>query len=221
MKSVLYRNQGLEVLRNPLGFWSYIYLKTQRLLQVSLWSNVSFFSSSVPSFLSFNFYWSTADIPYCVSFLCASKWISYIYIHIYFKPTLFIFISHMRFTKYWVESWVLLQGRSLLFIYFIHSSVYVSVPISEPNVCFFGTYACVKLLGSERNRLNCGFFATLTLKSNYVKFEPYYLALIVRLICKEILREVKAWEIVINMWGYNNSSYFSDVLVKCKPFWIA
>ena len=115
-----------------------------------------FLSFFLCSFLSsFNFYWSTVDIQYCVNFLCASKWISYIYIYIYINSFLYSF-SIWAFTEYWVE-FLVLYSRSLLFIYFTHSSVYVSIPISEANVCFFGTYACVKLLGSERNRLNFGF----------------------------------------------------------------
>ena len=159
MKSVLYRNQGLEVLRNPFGFWSYIYLKTVALFQVSLWSNVSFF---LPLFLPFFFQfllkysWYTVLCQFLVCIKVNQLHIYiYIYIYIYINSFLYSF-SIWAFTEYWVE-FLVLYSRSLLFIYFTHSSVYVSIPISEPNVCFFGTYACVKLLGSERNRLNFGF----------------------------------------------------------------
>lgn len=115
-----------------------------------------FLSSSVPSFLLSIFIEVTVDILHCVSSMCLKVNQLHVYTYI-FKSTLFyIHFPICAFTKYWVE-FLVLYSRSLLFIYFIHSSVYVPIPISEPNVCFFGTYACVKLLGSERNRLNCGF----------------------------------------------------------------
>ena len=160
MKSVKYGNQGLEVIRNLFVFWSYIYLKTEALFQVSLWSNVPFF---LPLFLSsFDFCWSTVDLQYCVRFSVQQSE-SVIYLSLYITSFLDSF-PIWAITEYWVE-FPVLYSRSLLVVCFIHCSVFVSSPISQANVCFFGTCARVKLLERAREKwVELWFFTMSTLK---------------------------------------------------------
>ena len=87
-------------------------------------------------------YWSVVALQSSVSFCSAAKWISYVYTHI---------VSFLNFlpievtTKLWVE-FPMLYSRFSLVTCFIHSSVYMSVPISRfippsfhplVTVCFF------------------------------------------------------------------------------------
>ena len=73
------------------------------------------------------FYWSVVDLQCCVSFRCTAKWISYTYTYIHsFLGSFPIYVI----TEYWVE-FPVLYSRSLLVIYFIYSSVYMSIPISR------------------------------------------------------------------------------------------
>ena len=63
----------------------------------------------------------------CVSFCCTAKWISYTYTYIHsFLDSFPVYVI----TEYWVE-FPVLHSRSLLIIYFIYSSVYMSTPISH------------------------------------------------------------------------------------------
>ena len=73
------------------------------------------------------FYQSIVDLQCCVSFECTAKYISYTYTYIYsFLEYFPIYII----TDYWVELPVW-YPRFLLIIYFIYSSRYVLVPISQ------------------------------------------------------------------------------------------
>ena len=74
-----------------------------------------------------NFYWSIADFQWCVSYRCTAKWISYTYTYIH---SLLDSFPIQAITEYWVE-FPVLYSRSLLVIYFIYSSVYVSIRISQ------------------------------------------------------------------------------------------
>ena len=78
-------------------------------------------------FSFFFFFWSTIDLQCCVSFRCAAKWIycTYTYIHSFLDS-----FHMLAITQYWVE-FPVLYSRSLLVIYFIYSSVYMSVPVSQ------------------------------------------------------------------------------------------
>ena len=73
-----------------------------------------------------NFYWSIVALQCCISFLLYSK-VSQSYIYIY--PLFFSFPSHLVTTEHGVE-FPVLYSRFSLVIYFIHSSIYMSVPIS-------------------------------------------------------------------------------------------
>ena len=70
------------------------------------------------------FYWRIVDLQCCVIFCCSAKWINYIYTYIHS----FRFYSHIVITEYWVE-FPVLYSRSLLVIYFIYNSVYMSIPM--------------------------------------------------------------------------------------------
>ena len=78
-------------------------------------------------FLKINSYWSMVDLPCCISFCCTAKWVSYTYTYIHcFLDSIPIHVI----TEYWVE-FPVLYSRFLLVIYFIYSSVYVSIPLSQ------------------------------------------------------------------------------------------
>ena len=85
---------------------------------VLLWKGISFFNVCI----LINFYWSIVDLPCCVSFRCTAKWISYTYRYIH---SFLDSIPIMVITEYWV-SFPVLYSRSLLFICFICSNIYVN-----------------------------------------------------------------------------------------------
>ena len=81
---------------------------------------VSFF------FFLINFHWSIVDL-HCVSLRCTAKWFGYTYTYIHsFLDSFPIQVI----TEYWVE-FPVLYSRSLIVIYFIYGSVYMSIPISQ------------------------------------------------------------------------------------------
>ena len=95
-------------------------------LEVSCYKLLILYKRSITIFF-IHFYWSIVALQCCVSFLLYSK-VNQSYIYIY--PLLFRFPSHLGL--YRVLSRVpVLHSRSLLVTYFIHSSVYVSIPISQ------------------------------------------------------------------------------------------
>ena len=68
----------------------------------------------------------------CVIFCCIAKWISYTCVYIYISSLFFflVFLPIEVTTEHWVE-YPPLYSRFSLVIYFIHSSVYMSIPISQ------------------------------------------------------------------------------------------
>ena len=83
--------------------------------------------------LFLNFYWSIVHLYCYVSFRCTAKWISYTYTYIhslFFLDTFPIY----AITEYWVE-FPVLYSRFLLVIYFMCSSMYMSIPISQFIPC--------------------------------------------------------------------------------------
>ena len=77
----------------------------------------------------FFFDWYIFALQCCISFCCPVKWINYMYKYI---PSFLDFLPICIFlpTEHWAELPVL-YSRSSLVIYFIHSSVYMSIPISQ------------------------------------------------------------------------------------------
>ena len=143
-------------------FWSCIYLKNGSIVpgeSMIKCSFLSFFlSSSLPSiFIGVQLIYNSV----LGSGVQQSE--SVIYLSIYITSFLDSF-PIWAITECWVE-FPVLYSRSLLVICFIHCSVFVSSPISQTNVCFFGTCACVKLLERAREkRVELWFFTTSTLK---------------------------------------------------------
>ena len=72
-----------------------------------------------------NFYWSIFDLQCCVSFRCRAKWISYKYIHSFLDS-----FPIKVIIEYWVE-FPVVYSRFILVTYFIYSSVYMSIPITQ------------------------------------------------------------------------------------------
>ena len=82
----------------------------------------------VPMPFKKTFYWSIVALQCCVSFLLCSK-VNQSYVYIY---TLFLrFPSHLGQHRALSRVPCVLYSRFSLVIYFIHSSVYMSVPISQ------------------------------------------------------------------------------------------
>ena len=75
------------------------------------------------------FYWIIVDLQCCVSFTCAAKGLSYTWIHCF--PLFSFFYGHFSHIGYYR---VLSRGPCAVqqvIIYFIFSSVYMSVPVSQ------------------------------------------------------------------------------------------
>ena len=90
---------------------------------------ILFYFSTAKHFIYFLiiFYWSIVDLQCCISFCYTAKWISYTYTYIHsFLDSFPIQVI----TEYWVE-FPVLYSRSLLVVYFIYSSGYMSIPISQ------------------------------------------------------------------------------------------
>ena len=68
-----------------------------------------------------------------LTFCCVAKWISHSYTYIHFFLDSF---STPVIAEYW-EDFPVLYSRSLLVIYFIYSSVYVTIPVSQFIPPFF------------------------------------------------------------------------------------
>ena len=98
-------------------------------MSISLFCNSCLYITFTYLFI-FNFYWTVVDLQCCVSFRCTAKWIGYAYTYIH--PFLDSF-PVQAIIEYWVE-FPVLYSRSLLVTCFIHSSVYVSIPISGQNL---------------------------------------------------------------------------------------
>ena len=76
--------------------------------------------------LIYCFYWHIVDLQ-CVSFWCVAKWFCFIHTHTRTYKYSFSDSFPLQFiTRYWI--WFpVLYSRSLLFIYFIYSSVYLLI----------------------------------------------------------------------------------------------
>ena len=85
----------------------------------------------------FNYIFIGVQLIYnAVSFMCTAKWISYMYTYIHFFLDS---IPIWAVTGYWGE-FPVLHSRSLLVLYFIYSSVYMAIPISQfipPYISYF------------------------------------------------------------------------------------
>ena len=77
------------------------------------------------------FYWNIVNLPYCLSFWCTIKWLSFIYIYVYIYIYIYINFSYSFplwfITGYWIEFSVVYR-RIALFMYFIYSSLYLLIP---------------------------------------------------------------------------------------------
>ena len=86
---------------------------------------ITLFFISIIYFL--NFYWSIVDLQCFASFRYTTKWISYTYTYAHSFLDSF---PIKAITEYWIE-FPVLYSRNLFVIYFIYSSVYMSLPISQ------------------------------------------------------------------------------------------
>ena len=79
-------------------------------------------------FLLIKFYWNMVDLQCWISFRYTEIWISYTYtyIHPFFK-----FFSHIGHYRVLSVYFPVVYIRSLLLIYSIYSSVYISIPTSQ------------------------------------------------------------------------------------------
>ena len=98
--------------------------------------------NSVSLVYFFFFNWSTVDLQCYVSFRCTAKWIAYTYTYIRsFLDSFPILVT----TEYWVE-FPVVYSRFLSVVYFINSSVYMSIPISQFIPPPFSPLVTIRLL---------------------------------------------------------------------------
>ena len=103
-------------------------MRKHRILTPDSWGayqrNTSFLCSAL---VFIHFYWSIVSLQSCVRFYCKTKWISYTYTYIPF----------FRFPSLWGPHRALsrapcaVHSRRSLIISVIHTSVYMSIPISQ------------------------------------------------------------------------------------------
>ena len=142
--------------------WSSQFLRLQLCIPVS-----GYFLIYV--FFKINFYWCIVALQCCVSFWCTAKWISYTYMYMhYFLDFLPTYVT----TEHWVE-FPVLYSRFSLVIYFIHSSVYMSIPISKfippPFLSLVSRICSLRLsLFLLANKFICIIFLDCTYKRYYM-----------------------------------------------------
>ena len=124
------------------------------------------------SFLKYLFIFIVAYIfvvalQYCASSCCTAKWTSHMYTHI---PSIFDFPPIQVTTEHRVE-FPVLYSRFSLVIYFIHTRVYISIPISQfipplpfPRWCphIYSLHLCLYFCFANR------FICTIFLDSTYM-----------------------------------------------------
>ena len=116
----------------------YIYAKCmlQHFSHVQLFATLWTVTLQAPLSMAFSWqeYWSRLPFPPpgTHTHTHTHTYVIYIYIYIYIPPLFLRFFSHSATTEYWVELPVL-YSRSLLVMYFIYSSVCMSIPISYWN----------------------------------------------------------------------------------------
>ena len=107
-----------NILNNGILIWIY----SHSLVIYILYFNYLFMILAYFSLFN-HFYWSIVNLQCCINFRCTVKWFHYTHIHIY----VFLF----RFFHYKILNIVPCAiSRSLLLIYFIHSSACILIPNS-------------------------------------------------------------------------------------------
>ena len=105
----------------------------------------------LPTYIFLNFYWSIVALQCCISFCYTAKWIHYMY-KIY--PLIFGLPSHL--CNHIEMSRAPCAIQEVLVTCFIHSSVYMSIPIPQfiqpsltPSIPMSVLYICVSISASQ------------------------------------------------------------------------